>query len=53
MQVAAAGDCDTRAPGSERLGGKFHSNSTRLEFRAREALGRSRSLMEDRHAEPT
>lgn len=53
VQVAAAGDCDSGAPGSERLGGKYRSNSTRLEFRARDGLGRSRSLVEDRLAEPT
>lgn len=50
VQVAAASDCDSGAPGSERLGGEYHSNSTRLEFRVRDGLGRSRSLAEDRLA---
>lgn len=53
MQVAAAGDCDSGAPGSERLGGKYRLNSTRLEFRACDGLGRSRSLVEDRLTKPT
>lgn len=51
--MAAAGDCDSVAPGSKRLGGKYTSNSTHLEFRAREGLGHSRSLVEVWHAEFT
>lgn len=53
VQVAAASDCDSGTPGSERLGGKYRSNSTRLEFRTRDGLERSRNLVEDRLIEPT
>lgn len=30
VQVAAASDCDSGTPGSERLGGKYRLNSTAL-----------------------
>lgn len=35
VQVAAAGDCDSGAPGSERLGGKYARTPRAWEFRAR------------------